>query len=378
MGRAERACKIGSVAEIVWPTDGKVTLREACGRTKQRAKQYSMKQCLLHAATFARISDRLKAYDDAIRPIVMNDSGEFSDGWSGEAIESPQPEIAYGNTDVWFSPQPAAFVGALLQGGKLDWFQSSAAGIEHPVLVSIGKAARLYSTNHTQSEAMAEWALWAAFDFLRRGPERRENQAAKRYERMTTREINGSRWLVIGFGEIGAAVGRRVRALGGHVTGGRRSGGTSPSADVIVAPDAMDEALGAADVVLLCVPHTPATEGMANAGFLSKMKADALLLNLGRGALVVEDELIKALDAGKPAYAVLDVQSVEPLPDDSPLWTHPKILITPHDSSDTPLNTPRSDVVFLNNLERYLKEEPLKHVVDKASMVSFENGYGSR
>lgn len=337
-----------------------------------------MKQCLLHVATFARISDRLKAYDHAIRPIVIDDSGEFRDGWSGEVIESPQPEVAYGNTDVWFSPNPAGFVGALLQGGKLDWFQSSAAGIEHPVLVSIGKAARLYTTNHTQSEAMAEWALWAAFDFLRRGPERRANQVAKRYDRMITREINGSNWLVIGFGEIGSAVGRRVRALGGHVTGVRRSGGTSPAADKIVAPDAIDEALGAADVVLLCVPHTPETEGMANAGFLAKMKTDALLLNLGRGALVVEDELMAALDAGRPAFAVLDVQAVEPMPDNSPLWTHPKILITPHDSSDTPLNTPRSDVTFLENLDLYLRDAPLKHVVDKAHMVSFENGYGSR
>ena len=336
-----------------------------------------MKHCLLHAATFARIAPALKPLNTAIVPIVMDDEGTFTNGWTGEAVEKPAPHIAYGNTDVWFGKAVQSFLVPVVTGGRLDWFQSSAAGIEHPVLVQIGQTARLYTTNHTQAEAMAEWALWTALDFLRRGPERRANQAAKEYTRLTSREVNGSRWAIIGFGAIGEAVGRRVRALGGHVTGVRRSGGVSDCADQIISPDAMMDAVSAADIVLLSVPHTPETEEMVDAKFLSAMKPDAALLNLGRGKLVVEVDLLAALDAGRPAFAALDVQVDEPLPDSSPLWTHPGILITPHDSSDTPASAPRSDETFLDNLKRYLADEDLMHVVDKASLVSFEGGYGS-
>lgn len=306
----------------------------------------------------------------------MDDAGKFTHGWTDETIEAPAPEIAYGNTDVWFGGAPQAFIGAVLSGGKLNWFQSSAAGLEHPILVSIGKAARLYTSNHTQAEAMAEWALWAALDFLREGPAHRAQQAERSYDRIESREVNGSRWLVIGFGAIGNAVGRRVRALGGYVTGVRRSGGASDNADEIITPDRMMPALGEADIVLLSAPHTEETEGMVNSDFLKAMQADAALLNLGRGALVVEDDLIAALDAGRPAFAALDVQAVEPLPEDSALWTHPKILITPHDSADTPQSKPRTDETFLANLARYLAGEPLENIVSKESFVELETGFG--
>jgi phosphoglycerate dehydrogenase-like enzyme len=248
-----------------------------------------MKQCLLHAATFARIGTRLKAFDAHIQPIIMDNDGKIEMPWGniqGDAAEKPRPDIAFGNTDVWFGGGAHHFLGANIQSPEFDWFQSSAAGIEHPALRAIGQKARLYTTNHTQAEAMAEWALWSAFDFFRNGPQRRADMQAKNYQKRNSREINGSHWLIIGFGAIGAAVGRRVRALGGHVTGLRRSGGTSPDADAIVGPEQMLVELGKAEVVLLCAPHTAQAEGMVDAIFLAAMQYDGLLMNLGRGALV--------------------------------------------------------------------------------------------
>jgi len=144
----------------------------------------------------------------------------------------------------------------------------------------------------------------------------------------------------------------------------RRSGGSSPDADRI-ATEATLEELAAADVVLLSAPHTPETEGMANAAFFVAMKPDALFLNLGRGALVNEPDLIAALDAGRPGHATLDVVSVEPLPADHPLWAHPKVTITPHDSGVSDGNTHRTDALFLDNLARFLDGRPLRHVADR-------------
>ncbi|WP_420537761.1 D-2-hydroxyacid dehydrogenase [Hyphomonas adhaerens] len=212
---------------------------------------------------------------------------------------------------------------------------------------------------------MAEWALWAALDFLREGPQHRAQQDAAEWKRVRSREIAGSRWLIVGYGSIGEAVGNRVTALGGHVTGLRRSPGPAPGAEEILPSSVLPDALPDADVVLLCVPHTAETEGMAGADFFSKMKPDALFMNLGRGALVDEDALVDALVKGRPAYAALDVTGVEPLPAESPLWHHPKIMITPHDSSQTNGTILRADGTFVDNLHRYLNGEPLRNLVDR-------------
>ena len=87
--------------------------------------------------------------------------------------------------------------------------------------------------------------------------------------------------------------------------------------------------------------------------------------NLGRGQLIDEAALVSALDAGRPAFAALDVTVEEPLPEDNPLWRHPKIAITPHDSAATAATYIRADETFLDNLPRYLSGEPLRHVVPR-------------
>ena len=325
-----------------------------------------MKDCLIHAKTFARIAPRLKGLEDKLNIIVMDDNGVFSKASTGETLTEPKPEIAFGNADAFFGPQVRAFILAVAGGGRLDWFQSAAAGIENPGLVMIGKAANKYTTNHKQSEAMGEWALWQALDYFKLGAAHRQQQATKTWQRLDTREIRGSKWLIIGFGSIGASTGRRVMALGGEVTGVRRTQGLAEGADRIVPTKALMTELPNADVVLLCAPHTPETEDMANADFFAAMKPDALFMNLGRGALVDEPALLAALDKGRPGHASLDVTAVEPLPGDSPLWTHPKVTLTPHDSSQTDGTVIGADDTFLDNLARYLNGDPLRHLVDKA------------
>lgn len=297
----------------------------------------------------------------------MDEDGLFSHAGDGTVVHNPKPDIVFGNTDVWFGSHARDFMIAVLKTGGIDWFQSSAAGLDNAALISVGRIARIYTTNHTQSEAMAEWALWQAFDFLKCGPQHRAQQAAGVWERVEMREIMGSRWLVVGFGAIGSAVGRRVQLLGGHVTGARRSPGPAEGADHIVPMALVKSELEQADVVLLSLPLTDETAGLVDADFLAAMRPDALLMNLGRGQLVDERALVAALDAGRPAFAALDVTAEEPLPAQSPLWRHPKVAITPHDSAATAATYVRADETFLDNLHRYLKGDPLKHVVDHSA-----------
>ena len=127
--------------------------------------------------------------------------------------------------------------------------------------------------------------------------------------------------------------------------------------------------LAQADIVLLSLPLTDETAGMVDAEFLGAMRPDALLMNLGRGPLVDEVALLAALDAGRPAFAALDVTAEEPLPKDSPLWRHANVAVTPHDSAATAATYIRADETFLDNLQRYLANEPLRHVVPRETFA---------
>lgn len=321
--------------------------------------------CLLHQKAFRRMEDELRGYAAEVDFITMDDEGVFANGFTGEPVSQPVPDMVFGNTDFFFGPKVRAFFRFLIELPDLDWFQSSAAGMDNETLQAVHAKARLYTTNHTQSEAMAEWAIWQALDWLKAGRQHRAQEKEAEWQRIYHRDFIGSKWLIVGYGAIGQAVARRVKALGGLVTGVRRSGGTDDYADTIVTPEEMGPALRDADITLLCLPHTPETENMADADFFAAIKDDAMFMNLGRGALVDEAALIAEMDRGKPAFAALDVTATEPLPEASPLWRHPNIAITPHDSSLTLGTFVRADETFLANLKRYLAGEELIHLAPK-------------
>ena len=319
-----------------------------------------MRHLLIHAKTFARIEDGLKPFSDQISPLILDDEGDLKHPWGESEAGSA---IAYGTPDAFFSPSVMSFFQAMLGFEQLDWFQSSAAGTEHPMLQAIGKKAALYSGSHEQSEAIAEWVLWAGLDFYQAGRARRQAQADKNWTRLPFREISDTHWLVIGFGAIGQACGWRLRALGAQVTGVRRSGGVSDAADRIVTPDAVPGLLPQVDAVLLCLPLTDATESLANAAFFGAMQPGSLFVNVGRGGLVDEADLMTALEIGAPAQAYLDVVREEPLTKDSPIWTHPQITLTPHISALTEDSMRRTDQVFLHNLGQFLSGGEMKNPV---------------
>jgi phosphoglycerate dehydrogenase-like enzyme len=325
---------------------------------------------LIHHATFARIQSQLRGHAERIRPLVVQPGGAIEAGW-GKAFEGAlAPQIVFGSIEAYLSPEAPVVMRAVLDAPGLDWFQSSAAGIDHPVLVTIGKKARRYTASHEQAHTIAEWALWQAFDFFRSGAARREDRAQKVWKRRNSREMAGSTWLIYGFGHIGREVARRVRALGGKVIGVRRTAGPDEYADAIIAPGEVLSNLAEADVVCLCAPLTAETEGLANAAFFAAMRENALIMNVGRGALVVEPDLLAGLERGRPAFAALDVFATEPLPGESPFWTHPKVAMTPHNSAESDGTRDRVDALFLDNLQRYLAGAELRNVVPKDAFGS--------
>ncbi|MBQ2697674.1 MAG: D-2-hydroxyacid dehydrogenase, partial [Clostridia bacterium] len=181
--------------------------------------------------------------------------------------------------------------------------------------------------------------------------------------------VEGSTIMVLGLGDIGGHFARRVKAMDAHVLGVRRTGEKPEWVDELIPLEQLDEALPRADVVALCLPGTPATDGMFNKERLAKMKPGAILLNVGRGAAIDCQALADSLEAGHLGGCGLDVTDPEPLPADHPLWKAPGAFITPHISGGYNFYNTRRRIVGIatDNLRRYVAGEELLNLVDPAT-----------
>lgn len=168
---------------------------------------------------------------------------------------------------------------------------------------------------------------------------------------------------ILGLGALGQAVGQALATLNFDVTGWSRTEKSIPGLTCLSGEDGLEKALLSAEILVLLLPLTPATENMMNQIRLDAMPKGAVLINPGRGPLVDDDALIAALDTGKLAHATLDVFREEPLPTDHPFWAHPKVTVTPHIASATrPESAAR---VIAENIRRGEAGEPFLHLVDR-------------
>jgi len=171
---------------------------------------------------------------------------------------------------------------------------------------------------------------------------------------------------IVGVGAIGAEIARRATAFGMTVIGVDPHPRAVPEARLQVQPmDQLPQLLATADYTVIAAPHTPETEGLFNRALIQQMKPSAILINIGRGAIVRLDDLVAALEAGDIAGAALDVCEVEPLPSDHPLWTMPNVIITPHVAAASPRVPERHLETLLENVRRFVNDEPPLTVVDK-------------
>ena len=172
--------------------------------------------------------------------------------------------------------------------------------------------------------------------------------------------------VVVGVGGIGGEAARLCAEFGMYVIGvdPRRSDAPEGVAEMHT-QEALDRALPRADFVIVTVPETPETQGLFNADKFALMRRSAFFINIGRGANVILDDLVAALETGQIAGAGLDVFQVEPLPKDHPLWTAPGAIITPHVAAVGPYLDDRRTELFIDNCIRFNEGRPLRNVVEK-------------
>ncbi len=261
---------------------------------------------------------------------------------------------------------------------QLRWIHSSAAGITRLLTPEI-VASDIILTNSRGALArpIAEYVIAMTLMFFRRLHIAARRQMAHVWARDDSSQPPGMRLLadshlaIVGLGATGvalatlsAALSMRVRAIRRHAG---TDGSTPPSVERVHAPAALPELLAWADVVVLSVPLTAETRGLIGARELRQMKRDALLVNIGRGELIKEQDLIDELARGTIGGAALDVLEKEPLEPMSPLWDLENMIITPHVAGLLPDYWTVTVDLFADNLRRFLAGQPLNNVVDKTA-----------
>jgi len=281
-----------------------------------------------------------------------------------------------GAADIVFTAvlRPDVFAAAR----KLQWIHSPAAGLEFILSPAVIESPVLVTNSRGLSaDTIAEHALTVVLALFRKLPMAVEAQRSRDWAQAVIvadtplRTIAGSRVLIVGLGGIGLAVAQRFAALGARVDAVRRRPELArPSGiDRVVAPEHLIDLLPSADIVVLAAPETAATRHLIGGRELAAMRPGSLLVNVSRGALIDEPALVSALAAPPSARtlagAALDVFEREPLTAESPLWSLPNVLITPHIAGFRPDHWDAVCALFGDNLRRYDAGHPLINVVDK-------------
>ena len=210
---------------------------------------------------------------------------------------------------------------------------------------------------------ISEWVLAVMLAFEKRLPESFITEPPPAWNSANLGVLSGKTLGLIGVGAIGSEIARRALAFDMRLVGLRRSDRPFPFAAIEPAHSVLTLVDGA-DHVAIAAPATPQTHHLVDKGVLAAMKDGVHLVNIARGALIDQDALLEALDAGKVARASLDVVDPEPLPAGHPLYTHPGVRLSPHISWSGPITMPRTMEMFLANLQRYRHGEALEGLVD--------------
>ncbi len=270
------------------------------------------------------------------------------------------------DTDIVFG----GFNRSLFENAKqLKWVQVWAAGVDgilFPEFVDsdvILTSAKGFVGTHLADQA------WALILGLLRGVGRSVRERTwdnKMSIRLATWELGERTLGIVGLGGTGIEVARRAQGFEMHVIAVDPEAVEAPTfVHEIWKMNRFDDLLAQSDIVCICAPLTPETEGMFDDAAFQKMQSHTLLINVTRGKIVDGEALIRALNDELIGGAGLDVTPVEPLPADSPLWDMPNVIITPHVAGGSPIRMDRTVALFCDNLERFLVGKPLLCVIDK-------------
>ena len=291
-----------------------------------------------------------------------------------EVLDDPGSEDGFGDADAIIGWRLTS--EQLAKSPGLQWLQTTSAGVER-VLTPEMIDRRIVITNASgvHSVSISEHIMAMMLAFARRLPLLFHNQQRHVWRDENLRdevfELYGQTLMVIGVGDIGIALADRAAGFGMRVVGVRRRTDLPrpESFSEIISTDALAMRVEEADHVAVCLPLTDHTRGLIDAPTIAAMKTGAYIYNIGRGPIIDQAALVRALEDGRLGGAGLDVTDPEPLPEDSPLWDMPNVLITAHTSGSSPVYWERASEIVIENVKRWQAGEPLSNVID------VEHGY---
>lgn len=318
--------------------------------------------------SYERIAKKLNALDLDIAVRTFNTDGQFM--IDGSPVSPRDLEIDY----LWLSPhipqdklQKMAFDLAT-ECRSVDVLQTYNAGLDHPFYKTMAKKGTRICNSSAQAVAISEYVMAQVLSIVHPIALQDEQQATKTWKVTPFRELSRMTWLIVGYGPIGYEISKRAKAFGTQISVVRRSPAPSELIDQAGTLDDARAFAANADVIVLACSLNDQTRGFADEKFFQSIKEGATLVNIARGALVDEQAMISALNEGRLGKAILDVFQEEPLPTDNPLWSHPKVRVTSHTSFAGNGGGARWTQLFLDNIARYARGEPLGQEVNPADI----------
>lgn len=254
---------------------------------------------------------------------------------------------------------------------KLKWLQITWAGADR-YTKNFPEGVILTNASGAFGRIISEYTMGMILAQYKRLPEYYVNQHKKVWTDLgKERSLLGKQVVILGTGNVGSSIAQKLKAFGTYNIGINRSGSCPQFFDEVHTLENLEACLPAADIVIGALPRTPWTVGLLDYRRLMLMKEDALLVNVGRGTMIVTKDLEKALAEGHFSGVCLDVMDPEPLPESSSLWSTDRVLLTPHISGIGFGHEPATEQFIWDlcreNLRRYAAGDPLAHVVDVAA-----------
>lgn len=242
---------------------------------------------------------------------------------------------------------------------NLKFIQLTSAGFDRvPVDYIKAKGIALHNARGVYSVPMAEWALYRVLEHYKQGWFFKNEQEQHQWTKHRgLRELAGSCVAVVGAGNVGQEVAKRLGALGCHVTGFDIHTNSTPFFDEMALTASLLEHIGLYDVVVITAPLLPSTRGLISYDVMKGMKENATLVNIARGGLIDQEALVQVLCERKDLFAALDVFENEPLEEDSPLWAMDNVAISPHNSFVSDRNNVRMFDVMYQNLKNFISKQ---------------------
>ena len=286
------------------------------------------------------------------------------------AHDRERVDCTFMDHSIWLdAPTYGAYAEAIVGAPGLRWIHLWASGVGHIPFVPGLDARGVVVTSSTgaNAEPVAQTGFTGLLMLARGFPAYIEGQRQREWRPLRgaalPADLRGQTAVIVGVGAIGSAFAGYARAFGLKVIGIRRSPlRPGDPVDEMHTPEALHDVLPRADWLVLACPLTKDTRDLIDASAFARMRPGARLINIARGALVVEDELVAALRSGRLAGAALDAHRVEPLPAGSPLWDLPNVIITPKNATASSGNEARYAGMFVANFKRWVQGEPLVNV----------------